>query len=43
MSSILFGILLILKVLGIIELSWWAVFGIPIGLAFIVAGLDDIL
>jgi hypothetical protein len=39
----LFGVLLILKLLGVIKLSWWAVVGIPIGWAFVAAGLNDIL
>lgn len=43
MSTLLFGILLILKLLGVIKLSWWAVVGIPIGWTLIEAGLDSML
>ena len=43
MSTLLFGVLLILKLLGAIKLSWWAVVGIPIGWALIEAGLNDML
>lgn len=43
MSILLFGVLLILKLLGAIKLSWWAVVGIPIGLTLIEAGLNGML
>lgn len=43
MNTLLFGILLILKLLGVIKLSWWAVVGIPIGWALVEAGLNNIL